>query len=248
MQAIILAAGVGERLGAAAGGRPKCLLEMDGRTLLSRHIEFLRSYGIADVNVVTGYQEAMVIAELEKLRCGASLFHNPDYRAGSVVSLHAARAVLDSDEPVLLMDADVLYHPSILGALAGTRHANCLLIDRNFEAGDEPVKVCVDEGQIVEFRKRVAPGISFDWQGESVGFFRFSPAMAASLGERTQAYVDDGRKNEPYEEAIRDLLLAFPQQFGWEDISGLPWIEIDFPDDVRRAREEVLEQLTASVN
>jgi choline kinase len=51
---------------------------------------------------------------------------------------------------------------------------------------------------------------------------------------------------EPYEEAIRDVLLAEPRQFGYEDVTGLPWIEIDFPEDVKRARDDILPRLHES--
>jgi choline kinase len=73
-----------------------------------------------------------------------------------------------------------------------------------------------------------------------VGFFRFSARAAAELAGRTEGYIYEGRAEAPYEEAIRDLLLANPDDFGFEDITGVPWIEIDFPEDLRRAEEEVL--------
>jgi choline kinase len=56
--------------------------------------------------------------------------------------------------------------------------------------------------------------------------------------------VDEGRGEEWYEEAIRDLVVECPSgTFGFEDVTDLPWIEIDFPEDVERAREEILPQL-----
>jgi choline kinase len=67
--------------------------------------------------------------------------------------------------------------------------------------------------------------------------------MAAALARRCEEYVAAGRLDEPYEEAIRDLLLAAPGEFRVEDVSGLPWIEIDFADDVRRAEAEILPRL-----
>ena len=250
MHAIILAAGVGERLGTLFGGRPKCLLEMDGRTLLARHFDALNDLGIRTISVVTGFQSTLVDAEVKRLNTGTetkTLF-NPDYRSGSIVSLWTARSTLASGRALLLMDADVLCHPDILRALVETREQNCLLIDRAFEPGDEPVKVCVKAGRVVEFRKQIAADIKFDWQGESVGFFRFNADTGIALAERTQRYIDDGRQSEPYEEAIRDLVLGSPDRFGFEDISGLPWIEIDFPGDVDRARHEILPRLSGAVN
>jgi hypothetical protein len=67
--------------------------------------------------------------------------------------------------------------------------------------------------------------------------------MATALAERATAYVEGGRANAEYEAAIRDLILAHPNRFGYEDISDLPWTEIDFEADVVRARQEILPRL-----
>lgn len=247
MQAIILAAGVGERLGAAAAGRPKSLLDLGGATLLTRHVRTLHGLGIEAIHVVTGFRADLIAAELDATAPGRSVrrLHNEAFRDGSVRSLWTARDVLCAGEPVLLMDADVLCDPGIPALLARTAIANCFLIDRDFEPGDEPVKLCLHGGRIVEFRKQVAADLAWDVQGESVGFFRFAPEMAAALAMRCGEYVTGGRAREPYEEAIRDLLLAQPDAFGCEDVTGRPWIEIDFPADVERARTGILPRLPA---
>jgi choline kinase len=246
MQAIILAAGVGERLGDAARGLPKSLLDMDGLSLLARHCRVLRGLGVDAIHVVTGFRAELVDAELDAQPDGRSIgrIHNTEYRRGSVLSLRAAGAVLRAGTPVLVMDADVLCDPGILRALTSTRAENCFLLDRHYEPGDEPVKLCIRAGRIVEFRKRLPPDLVCDVQGESVGFFRFSADVAAALARRCDEYCAAGRRDEPYEEVIRDLALAQPAVFGWEDITGLPWIEIDFPGDVVRARTEILPRLT----
>jgi len=148
-------------------------------------------------------------------------------------------AMIDADGPVLLMDADVLYDPRLMAQLAGSTHANCLLVDRDFEEGDEPVKICVrGESDLVDFRKIV--DTPFDWCGESVGFFKWSPAMAENLTRRAEDYIARGDRDAPYEEVIRDAILAAPADFGFEDITGTPWVEIDFPEDVIKAETEIL--------
>ena len=81
--------------------------------------------------------------------------------------------------------------------------------------------------------------------GESVGFFRFSAEMAAALADTACAYAAQGWCGAEYEEAIRDHLLAEPDRFGAEDVTDLPWTEIDFEADVVRARDEILPQLEA---
>ena len=246
MQAIILAAGVGERIGAAAIGKPKCLLDMGGTSLLLRHCRTLRALGIDVIHVVTGYQADLIDTELATLPDNNRIrrITNAEFRQGSVISLWAARDILRCGAPLLLMDADVLCDTRILNALATTSTANCFLLDRSFEPGDEPVKLCIRNGQIVEFRKQIAADLQCEMQGESVGFFRFAPEMAARLAARCDEYVSQGLVREPYEEVIRDLVLDAPAAFGYEDITGIPWIEIDFPGDVARARDEILPRIT----
>jgi len=242
MKAIILAAGVGQRLGSCAGRRPKCLLEFTGSSLLARHVRVLEALGIPELLVVTGHEREAVEKELERVPAALQIttVHNPDYRAGSLISLCAAGTRTHPGEAILLMDADVLYHREILRRLLNSPHENCFLLDRDFIPGEEPVKLCVADGSLVEFRKQVAPDLRFDFQGESVGFFKFSPDIFADLLRRGRKYIDAGQVNAPYEEVIRDCLLEFPGRFYYEDITGLPWTEIDFPEDLRRAEREIL--------
>jgi hypothetical protein len=80
-------------------------------------------------------------------------------------------------------------------------------------------------------------------RGESVGFFRFDEVAARRLAAIVAGYADSGRGHMPHEEAARDLLQERSQKFEVADVTGSPWIEIDFPNDVVRAAHEVLPQL-----
>jgi choline kinase len=95
----------------------------------------------------------------------------------------------------------------------------------------------------VEFRKQVAEDLAYDFAGESVGFFRFDSGIGKRLAMATEDYLKHQKQEEPYEEVIRDLLLQSPEQFGYEDITGIPWIEIDFPEDIQRAQNIILPKL-----
>jgi choline kinase len=247
MRAIILAAGRGVRLQQPQEQQtPKCLLSFDGMTLLERHLRILKKAGVTQIVLALGFRHDLVAAELDRLRWQPrpEIVLNDGYELGSVLTVHTTAEALTRGGDVLLMDADVLYHEGIMTALvAGQKPVNRILIDRNFEAGDEPVKVCVREGIAVEFRKQFAPGLKYDTIGESVGFFRFDAAGARRLATLVAGYVDSGQSHLPHEEAIRDLLLERSQIVDVADVSGLPWIEIDFPNDVMRATRDVLPQL-----
>lgn len=246
MKAIVLAAGVGRRL-ASASERPKCLLEFNGATLLERLLKQLRAVGVDGVTLVTGYEADQIASALVHADGPpVLLLHNPRFRLGSILSLWTARPALRSGDDVLVMDADVLCHPDMLARLTTSRHPNCWLMDRGFEAGEEPVKICLEGGRVVEFRKQVDPRLTYTVVGESVGFFRFDAATAGRLAELADAYAADGRANLPHEEALRDLALEAPGRIGVEDVTGVPWIEIDFPDDVERARQDILPRVDGS--
>ena len=246
MKALMLAAGMGNRLtGRDETHHPKCLLRFDGRTLLDRHIENLRGLGVEEMVMVVGYRAHEIEAEIEAIGAGdfVRFIANPRYREGSVISMWTGRDVLESGAPVLFMDADVLYHADILRRLAEGPGATCFPFDTGFEDGEEPVKFCLNGARPVEFRKAV-PNSDYETVGEWVGFIRMDPDFAGALARRTDAYVQSGRTQDPYEEAVRDLLLSeLGDTVGAVDIAGLPWIEIDFPEDVERARTKVLPRL-----
>ena len=171
MQAIILAAGVGQRLGV---GHPKCLLSFCGRTLLERHLDNLRRFGVDDIIIVTGHMAASVQTAVPEDHASTIRFaHNDRYTDGSAISLLCGLAAVDVCKDVLIMDADVLYDPLILGKLI-EHNDTALLYDRHFEPGDEPVKVCLHEDRIVAFSKQLSAGLEYDRIGESVGFFHFA--------------------------------------------------------------------------
>ncbi len=245
MKAVILAAGRGRRLGSAGDDRPKILLRFGGRTLLQRHIEILEYCGVTDIAVVVGYRAESVRDEVRRLGRGGRvrLIENPRYAEGSVVSLWSAAAAFAGETSTLLMDGDVLYDWRLMQRLTQSHRTNCLLMDRNIEPGEEPVKLCIAANRIVDFHKK--PRHIHDFHGESVGFFRLTAKIGAALLAGAADYVASGRHDQEYEEPLRDLILASaPDVFGYEDITGLPWAEIDFPLDVARARKSIVPRLS----
>jgi choline kinase len=248
MRAIVLAAGRGVRMQQPQGRElPKCLLEFGGRTLLERHLRLLRRAGVEEVVLALGFRSELVEAELERLdwQPRPQIVLNPQFELGSVLTVQTAREALIRGGEVLVMDADVLYHEGIMQALvAGSEPVNRLLIDRDFEPGDEPVKLCVRDGVPVELRKTLAAELAYDTIGESVGFFRFDPAGARRFAAIVADYAHSGRGNLPHEEAIRDFLLERGQRVEVADVTGLAWIEIDFPADIERAEREILPEVS----
>ncbi len=247
MRAILLAAGRGTRLQQPELEQlPKCLLRFGGMTLLERHLRLLREVGVEDIVLALGFRHELVTAELDRLqwRPWPVIVLNPAFELGSMLTVHTVAAQMMGGDDVLLMDADVLYDGRIAAALvAGAAPVNRVLIDREFEAGDEPVKVCVRDRVPIELRKQLSGNLQFDTIGESVGFFRFDARGARRLAMLVGDYVQRDGGVKPHEEAVRDLILERSQVIEVSDVTGAPWIEIDFPDDVARAATDVLPQL-----
>ena len=245
MKVALLAAGVGNRLDRSGNAPPKALLRFAGESLLKRHLDMLVQFGLVDVTIVVGHRAEEIERELAAI--GASDLvrtrFNPDYRTSSLLSLWTLREVLAAGEPVLYMDADVLYDWRLLERLLRSPHDDCILIDRNIDPDNEWLDVRVRAGRIVAFDK----GVSLDdddVRAEWVGFARFSAGAAARLAGAIEGYVESGRVDVSYEAPMRDVILETPA-FGLADATGLPWIEIDFPADLRRAHREILPRLVS---
>jgi choline kinase len=247
MRAIILAAGRGLRLQQSDSDHvPKCLLSFGGMSLLERHLRMLKNAGVDEIVLALGFRRELVEDELDRLgwQPRPQIVSNPRFDLGSVLTVHTAAMSLTQGGEVLLMDADVLYDARVLRPLlAGAQPVNRVLIDRDFESGDEPVKVCIRDGVAVELRKQLPSDLQYDAIGESIGFFRFDEAGARRLAALVAGYVEGGRAHMPHEEAVRDLILERTQKIEVVDVTVAPWIEIDFPVDVTRATNEVLPQL-----
>jgi choline kinase len=242
LRAIICAAGRGARLGADS---PKVLLEIGGRTLLEWHAIRLCEVGVTEVALVTGYlreQIEMVLPEISarhEIRMRELV--NERFHEGSVLSLAAALPEIEGNrEPILLMDADVLYPAQLLERLLGSTHPTALLLDRKYSTkDDDPVLVPVKNGRPFEFRKKWTG--KADFVGESIGFFKIGSDDLQMLIEQTRARTVGSDVRDSYDDVLREMVLA--DRFGFEDVTGLPWTEIDFPGDLVYARDEVLPRM-----
>ena len=242
MESIMLAAGIGSRLSDNDENHPpKCLLRFNGKSLLARHIETLKFCGIKKLTLIVGYRAVEIEAEIKKIdNTGfVETIFNPEYLLGSIVSLSYAKKTMESGTNILFMDADVLYHPDLIQRLASSTHDCHILYDRNYEPGDDPVLLCFNDTKIVEFKKE--PHITCNHIGEWPGFVKWSPKAAMELSNIIQRRISSGQTKQPCEDAFREYMLKSElQNIYCDDITGIPWIEIDFPDDINRAHNVIL--------
>ena len=239
MKALILAAGLGRRLKI---DKPKILLKIRNKTLLERHLVNLINFGVSNIGIVIGYKSNQLKKFLAKKRFKQKIkiFENTNYNLGSTISLVSAKKFFNEKGDLFLMDGDVLYDKKILKKLINSKKKDCLLIDKNFETGKEPVKVCVKNNKILDFGKTVKK--PFDFQGESVGFFKFRKKTSMKILNEGRSDIKKN-KNSMYEDIIQKLIKTKKITMNFEKVNKLSWIEIDFKKDLIKARKKIINQI-----
>ncbi len=241
MKAIILAAGVGRRFKEVTDQRPKCLIDIHGKTLLERILAALGAAGILQAVVVIGYRGEMITQQIGSTCGGIQVKYvlNTQYEKGAILSLLSARDEFDDD--MLIMDADVLFPVAMIDRLIRSPHANCFLLDGSAENTGEEQMLLTRGGRVLHI-VRGGSG-DFDVIGESVGFLKVSRSDAPLLRSILDNLVAQGRDTIEHEEAYPIFLSQ--RVVGFERVDDLPWIEIDFPTDLAQAEQEVLPRIVA---
>jgi len=229
MQAVILAAGYGSRLERVSKGRPKCLVPVGGRSLIEHQIEALNDAGIGRVLVVVGYKAEEVRREIGDR---VEYIENTRYdETNSLYSLWLARDWIEG--PFVLMNCDLLFHPQILDRLLA-QGGNGIAFDSSSTGGREQTKVAVQEGRLVDLGKDLPPEAS---RGESIGLTCYDAQGVHILMARADALIDSGAENCWSIEAIRGICSTVKVKA--YNVAGMPWVEVDFPNDLVRAEKEV---------
>ena len=237
MNAIILAAGVARRLAPLTDTTHKALLPVGGRPVLARMLSALADAGIRETAIVVGHcaDQVRALAGSRLGRMSIRYVDNAEYAKGSVLSLHAARAYLA--EPALVMDADVLFPREFLRRLLAVPAPSALLLDKGFADTGEEVKLYTRGDRVITLGKKVVPE-AWESVGEGVGFFKCGAEAGPEFVRAMEHVIATGDGLNEYEDALNIVLQRV--HVGWVDVTGLPWTEIDFAEDLRRAEEEVL--------
>jgi|SRR5687767_7513493 len=239
MKAIILAAGKGTRLDGAAV-KPKCLVEVGGSSLLNRQIETLRASGVREIVVVIGFGGDSIREHCDN---EISFVENVDFaQTSSLYSLWLAREHLS--EGFVVLNSDVLFHPQMLAQLLESNHPDALLLSDNDPnpLGDEEMKVKLRDGFVVDISKDMNP---LDADGENVGIVKFGAAGAKILVQYMDELIANGSKKDWAPRAFLEYARHHPLQA--LSTGGLPWIEIDFPEDYQRAVSETFPQIESQL-
>ena len=251
--AVILAAGMGIRLRNVTGLLPKGLLEIGGKSLISRSLESLKNVGIDHTIIVTGFQESHYHRHLQKQAITPELefVHSKEFEeTGSMHSLFLAKNYLKED--FLLLESDLLYESRALHYVINFEGTDVILASGESKSGDEvyiygegskeqidSLKLgSITRGKINAISKNPFPKLSV--KGELVGISKISLKLFNRMCDNYETNPEFPCKRH-YEEYISDLCSN--TEIPFLRVGDLVWTEIDDQSHYERALKEILPKL-----
>lgn len=235
-KAIILSAGQGSRLLPLTAERPKCLIDLSGKSLLGWQVEMLAAGGVREIEVVTGFMTELVEAELERLaRPGLSLAarFNPFFKvADNLASCWMAREAMTGD--FLILNGDTLVSRGIVDRVQqDNAWPIAVTVDVKPSYDSDDMKVSRQGERLLAIGKTLTAEQS---NAESIGFLAFRGHGGQQFRERVETFMRTPAGVENWYLKVIDS-LAPGGVVGTVSIEGLGWSEVDFLNDVERASE-----------
>ena len=246
MIGVILAAGMAKRLRPLTDTKPKCLLEVGGRTLLERTVNAMQQAGVNEFVVVTGYRADQIREFLftHYPQSTVHFLHNADYEHNNnIYSLWMAGEIVRGRE-FLLMDSDILCDPAAVVRIANEPES-ALAVNRH-ELGEEEMKVVVDDSLcITEISKTCRPE---DAMGESVGIEKITAAYSEALFRELDQMIVQEKLIDIFYERAFERLIPQGHTFRVVDTTEYFSYELDTPEDFEHAQQLMPAELIASLN
>ncbi len=245
IKAIILAAGMSSRLMELTDDKPKCMIEVNGKTILQRQIEILKECGIDDIIVIRGYKKEAINYT------GVKYVYNQNYRRNNILeSLMHAESEMSGDFIVLY--SDILFTRDVVEKLLRSKSDISVVVDRDWLSNykdrsqhpvEEAEKVIVKNGRVIKIGKLIK---SYEAGGEFIGMAKFSSRGSNMLKNIYRELKEKLGYNSPFHEAAvfeKAYLTDMIQEMINRNIGVAPinisggWIELDTIEDFQRAEK-----------
>lgn len=236
MQAIILAAGMGKRLKEYTQNNTKCMVKVNGVTLIERMLRQIERVEVSQIVIVVGYKGQELIDYISTLDIQTPIAYvrNDIYnRTNNIYSLALAEKYL-IEEDTLLFESDLIFEDSVLEALVSDERPTLALVDKYESWMDGTCVILSDEDVITRF----VPGNGFRYEDadkyyKTVNIYKFSKEFSRKIYVPfLEAYLSAMGENEYYEQVLRILTVIDDPQIYAKRLSGEKWYEIDDVQDL----------------
>lgn len=256
MQAIILAAGMGKRLKELTQDNTKCMVQVNGMTLVERTLTQIDQLNINKIIIVVGYEGQKLIDYIATLDIATPIeYVNNEiyYKTNNIYSLYMAADHLIADD-TLLFESDIIFEQRMIQDLVEDPRETLALVDKYESWMDGTVVKVDDEDSIVDF----IPGKKFDFKDidsyyKTVNIYKFSKEFSAThYVPFLEAYLKALGNNEYYEQVLKVIATLDNPEIKVKRLDGHLWYEIDDLQDLDIAEslfaagdEDKLDQLSS---
>jgi len=240
--AVLLAAGYGSRIRDMIN-EPKCLLTLEGKTLIEKNFEIWRELGIKQVNLVLGYKRELIIKVAEKYSNDFNFkyFFNENYKKqGNTFSL--LLGIQNIRGNCLIFDADLVYEKSILENFIKNGQANQILVGKGSLSDIESTKTMIDENGFARMTidKRALSKEElkkYSFAGEALGILKFSAEQTKKLASMASKFLSkEENLHLNWEHLLNQYLLTEEVRICFSNSDK--WIEIDTSEDFKIAKSK----------
>lgn len=236
MQAIILAAGMGKRLKELTQNNTKCMVKVNGVTLIDRMLHQIEKHNLSKIVIVVGYEGQKLIDYIATLgiKTPIEYVNNPIYdKTNNIYSLALAKDYLVKED-TLLFESDIIFEDSVIDALLEDKRDTLALVDKYESWMDGTCVKLSDADDIEEF----VPGKKFkfdeiDEYYKTVNIYKFSSDFSKThYVPFLDAYQKALGENEYYEQVLRVITMLDDPVIKAKRLNGQKWYEIDDVQDL----------------
>jgi choline kinase len=237
MQAVILAAGMGKRLKELTKDNTKCMVKVNGETLIARMLRQLGRHDLSRIVIVVGYKKQALIEYIDSL--DTDLPHivyidNPIYdKTNNIYSLSLAKEYLCAED-TLLFESDLIFEDSVLDLIVNDPYENIALVDKYESWMDGTCLTLDDQNHIVSFIS--GDRLSYEDRDEyykTVNIYKFSKNFSKTyFVPFLEAYLSALGENEYYEQVLKVIAMVNSPVIEARRLSGQLWYEIDDIQDL----------------
>ena len=236
MQAIILAAGMGKRLKALTADNTKCMVKVNGTTLIERMLRQLDGLRLERIVIVVGYRAEELKDYISGLNVNTPIefrFNELYDKTNNIYSLYLASDVLFADD-TLLLESDIIFEDGVLEQLIDDPRPTLALVDR-YESWMDGTVVTLDAEDGIE---RFIPGKKFSFSHadeyyKTVNIYKFSREFSSThYVPFLEAYSTALGNNEYYEQVLRVITMLDDSELRAKRLEGQLWYEIDDLQDL----------------
>lgn len=249
MQGLILAAGMGKRLKELTAGNTKCMVKVNGVTLIERVLRILDRKNLSKIVIVVGYRGQQLIDYIATLNIQTPIVYvnNEIYdKTNNIYSLALAGDYLCAED-TLLFESDLIFEEAVVDALLEDPRETLALVDKFESWMDGTCTVLDEEDCIVDF----VPGKYLKFMDreqyyKTVNIYKFSKHFSKNTYMPfLDAYAKAMGNNEYYESVIKLIAMLETKEIRVKRLEGQKWYEIDDVQDLDIAESMFAETASA---